>query len=340
MSGTAVRKRSTGALTVAGVLKNKAIMQKALFGLLAVAVLSSGPAAANDYPTRTITIVVPAAAGGGLDRVVRLIAEKLRAKWGQPVVVENRGGAGGVIGTEFVARAAPDGYTYLFAGTGQLVIDRATKVNYDPEAFAPVSLVTTAPNVLVVNSSVPATSVQELIALAKADPDRLNYASQGIGTTQHLSVEYLKSLAGINIVHVPFSGGAPALVALLGGQVEVMFTEISGVLQNIRTGKLRALAVGSEMRNALLPDVPAMSEVLPDFVSMTWQGMVAPPGTPPAITTMMSEAIAETVKQPDVAKQLIESSLDSIGSTPAEMASFMQVERARWRKVVRAAAQK
>ena len=147
----------------------------------------------------------------------------------------------------------------------------------------PVSLVTTAPNVLVVHPSVAANSVPELIALAKANPDKLNYASQGIGTTQHLSVEYLKSLAGINIVHVPFGGGAPALVALLGGQVEVMFTEISGILQNVRTGKLRALAVGSEKRNALLPDVPAMSEVLPDFVSMTWQGMVAPPGTPPAI---------------------------------------------------------
>jgi len=316
-------------------------MHKLLFGLLlAATALLSGPARALDYPVRTITIVVPAAAGGGLDRVVRLIAERLRAKWGQPVVVENRGGAGGVIGTEFVARAAPDGYTFLFAGTGQLVIDRATKVNYDPEAFVPVSLVTTAPNVLVVNSAVRANTVQELIALAKANPDRLNYASQGIGTTQHLSVEYLKSRAGINIVHVPFGGGAPALVALLGGQVEVMFTEISGILQNVRTGKLRPLAVGSEARNALLPEVPAMSEVLPDFISMTWQGMVAPPGTPPVIAEAMSAAIAEAITHPDVARQLAESSLDPIGNTPAEMASFMNVERGRWRKVLRAAAQK
>jgi tripartite-type tricarboxylate transporter receptor subunit TctC len=173
--------------------------------------------------------------------------------------------------------------------------------------------------------------------MAKAHPDRLNYASQGIGTTQHLSVEYLKSLADINIVHVPFGGGAPALVALLGGQVEVMFTEISGVLQNVRSGKLRALAVGSEKRNALLPEVPAMSEVLPDFVSMTWQGMVAPPGTPPAIATTMSAAIAEAIKHPDVAKLLVESSLDPIGSTPVEMASFMKAERERWRRVIRAA---
>jgi tripartite-type tricarboxylate transporter receptor subunit TctC len=305
--------------------------------MLAATLALSWPACAQDYPGRTITIVVPAAAGGGLDRVVRLIAERLRAKWGQPVVIENRGGAGGVIGTEFVARAAPDGHTFLFAGTGQLVIDRATKTNYDPEAFVPVSLVTTAPNVLVVNAGLAAKTVQELIALAKAHPDRLNYASQGIGTTQHLSVEYLKSLADINIVHVPFGGGAPALVALLGGQVEVMFTEISGVLQNVRSGKLRALAVGSEKRNALLPEVPAMSEVLPDFVSMTWQGMVAPPGTPPAIATTMSAAIAEAIKHPDVAKLLVESSLDPIGSTPVEMASFMKAERERWRQVIRAA---
>ncbi len=311
------------------------MLTRSFGALLAVALACSAPAQAQDYPTRTITIVVPAAAGGGLDRVVRLIAEKLRAKWGQPVVVENRGGAGGVIGTEFVARAAPDGYTYLFAGTGQLVIDRATKVNYDPEAFVPVSLVTTAPNVLVVHPGVAAKSVQELIALAKANPDKLNYASQGIGTTQHLSVEYLKSVAGINIVHVPFGGGAPALVALLGGQVEVMFTEISGVLQNTRTGKLRALAVGSEKRNALMPDVPAMSEVLPDFVSMTWQGMVAPPDTPRAIAAAMSAAVAEAIKQPDVAQQLVGLSLEAIGSTPAEMAAFMTVERERWRKVMR-----
>jgi len=309
-----------------------------LFGLLLAATFVLSPACAQDYPGRPITIVVPAAAGGGLDRVVRLIAERLRAKWGQPVVIENRGGAGGVIGTEFVARAAPDDYTFLFVGTGQLVIDRNTKVNYDPVAFAPVSLVTTAPNVLVVHPRVAAGTVQELIALAKAHPDRLNYASQGIGTTQHLSVEYLKSVAGINIVHVPFGGGAPALVALVGGQVDVMFTEISGILQHVRTGQLRALAVGSEKRNVLLPDVPAMSELLPDFVSMTWQGLVAPPGTPPAITAKVSAAVAEAIRHPEVAKQLVESSLDLIGSTPEEMAAFMRVERERWRKVMRAVA--
>jgi tripartite-type tricarboxylate transporter receptor subunit TctC len=309
-----------------------------LWGLLLAALVVAWPARApaQDYPGKPITIVVPAAAGGGLDRVVRLIAEKLREKWGQPVIVENRAGAGGVIGTEFVAKASPDGHTILFAGTGQLVIDRSTKPSYDPEAFVPVSLVTTAPNVLVVNPKVAATTVPELVALAKAHPDRLNYASQGIGTTQHLSVEYLKSLAGINIVHVPYGGGAPALVGLLGGQVDLMFTEISGILQNVRAGKLRPLAVGSEKRNALLPDVPAISETFPGFVSMTWQGMVAPPGTPRAIAGKLSAAVADALKQPDVARQLVDSSLDAVGSTPAEMESFMAIERARWRKVMAA----
>src|SRR4051812_42314806 len=197
--------------------------------LLAAALVLTLPAQghAEDYPTKQITIVVPAAAGGGLDRVARLVADKLREKWGQPVIVENRGGAGGIIGTDYVAKAAPDGYTLLFAGTGQLVIERSVKPSYDTESWVPVSLVTTAPNVLVVNPKVAASNVQELIALAKANPDKFNYASQGIGTTQHLSVELLKSIAGINIVHVPYGGGAPALVGLLGGQVDIMFTEIS-----------------------------------------------------------------------------------------------------------------
>jgi tripartite-type tricarboxylate transporter receptor subunit TctC len=313
----------------------KALPRLFLFAaVLALAVPAFGQA--DDYPAKQITIVVPAAAGGGLDRVARLVADKLREKWGQPVIVENRGGAGGVIGTDYVSKAAPDGYTVLFAGTGQLVIDKTPKPNYDPRTFVPVSLVTTAPNVLVVNPKVQAHSVPELIALAKRNPDKLNYASQGIGTTQHLSVELLKSIAGINIVHVPYGGGAPALVGLLGGQVDIMFTEVSGILQNVRAGKLRALAVGSEKRNALLPDVPAMSEVLPGFVSMTWQGMVAPQGTPPQVAAKLSTAVSEALKKSDVAKRLEQSSLDAIGSTPAELASFMVQERERWGRAVRA----
>jgi tripartite-type tricarboxylate transporter receptor subunit TctC len=311
---------------------------KLTFAAAVALVLPSPSAGAETYPSRPVTIVVPAAAGGGLDRVVRLLADKLRAKWDQPIVVENRGGAGGVIGTEYVSKAKPDGYTLLYAGTGQLVIDRTPKPNYDPRSFVPVSLVTTAPNVLVVNANVNAKTVPELVALAKAN--KLNFASQGIGTTQHLSVEALKAIAGINIQHVPYKGGAPALTDLVGGQVEIMFTEISGVLPHIRSGRLRALAVGSAKRNALLPDVPAMSELYPGFVSMTWQGMIAPAGTPTAIAAQLSAAIAEALRAPDVATQLKKSSLDAVGSPPSAMAQFMDEERERWGKVLRAIAAK
>jgi tripartite-type tricarboxylate transporter receptor subunit TctC len=301
------------------------------------AVVLAAPLPAQDFPTRQITVVVPAAAGGGLDRVVRLLAERLRAKWGQSVIVENRGGAGGVIGTEYFSKLKPDGYAYLYAGTGQLVIDKTPKPNYDPRTFVPVSLATTAPNVLVVNpAKVMAKSVQQLIALAKASPDKLNFASQGIGTTQHLSVEALNAIAGVKIVHIPYKGGAPALVDLLGGQVDMMFTEISGILPHVRTGKLRALAVGSERRNPLLPDVPAMAEIYPGFVSMTWQGMVAPAGTPAAIAAKVSAAVAEALKAPAIAERLKKSSLIAVGSTPAEMSVFMDQERARWGKVLQA----
>ena len=293
---------------------------------------------AQDYPTKPISITVPAAAGGGLDRVARLLADKLRAKWNQPVMVENRAGAAGIIGSEYVAKAAPDGHTLLFAATGQLVINKSlyAKLNFDPDQFVPISLVTSAPNVLVVNPKVPAESVQQLIALAKAQPDKLSYASQGTGTTQHLSPELLKSLAGIHIVHVPYKGGAPALTDLLGGQVDMMFTEISGVLPHIRAGKLRALAVGSEKRASSLPTVPTMSEVIPGFVSMSWQGLVAPAGTPAAIANKLSGAVSEALHAPDVAKHISDANLESIGSTPTELAKFMTQERERWGKVIRA----
>jgi tripartite-type tricarboxylate transporter receptor subunit TctC len=302
------------------------------------ALFFAGTAAAQDYPSKPVTLVVPAAAGGGLDRVARLLADKFRVKWNQPFVVENRAGAAGIIGSEYVAKAPPDGHTLLFAATGQLVINKSlyAKLNFDPDLFVPVSLVTTAPNVLVVNPKVPADSVQQLVTLAKAQPDKLSYASQGTGTTQHLSPELLKSLAGIQIVHVPYKGGAPALTDLLGGQVDMMFTEISGVLPHIRSGKLRALAVGSDKRASSLPNVPAMSEVIPGFVSMSWQGLVAPAGTSNAIANQLSAAVSEALHQPDVAKQISAASLDAIGSTPTELAKFMAQERERWGKVIRA----
>jgi tripartite-type tricarboxylate transporter receptor subunit TctC len=218
-----------------------------------------------------------------------------------------------------------------------LVINKSlfSKLAYDPEAFVPVSVVLSTYNVLVVNPSVPAESVQQLIAYAKANPDRLNYASAGSGSTPHLAAEMFKTMGGIKIAHIPFKGTSQAVLELLGGRVDVMFADIGLALPHIRSGKLRVLAVASEKRSSILPNTPAMSEVLPGFLSLIWLGVVAPSGTPPAIANQFSSAIAEMLKQPDVSNRLLELNFEPVGSTPAAMATFMEQERVRWRKVIR-----
>jgi tripartite-type tricarboxylate transporter receptor subunit TctC len=304
---------------------------------LAVGLGFSLPVHAQDYPSKPIKLVVPVATGAAFDTVTRLLAEKLRTKWGQPVVVENRAGASHNIGAESVFRSAPDGYTMLFAPPPALVINKSLfpKLAYDPDAFVPVSVVVSTYNVLVVNASVPAENVQQLIAYAKANPDRLNYASAGSGSTPHLAAEMFKSMAGVKIAHIPYKGTSQAILELIGGRVEIMFSDIGLALPHIRSGKLRVLAVGSEKRTSALPETPAMSEVLPGFLSVLWLGVVAPTGTPPAIANQFSSAIAETLKQPDVASRLHELNFDPVGSTPAAMSQFMAQERVRWRKVIR-----
>ncbi len=292
---------------------------------------------AATYPAKPIRLVVPFPAGGGTDVVARLIAAKMQDKLGQSVIVENRAGANGNIGMEAVFRADPDGYTLLFATPGQFAISKHlyTKLSFDPDAFVPVSVITSAPGVLVVNPKVKASSVQELIQLAKANPGRLNYASQGMGSVAHLSAETFKSMTGTHIVHVAYKGSAPALQDLLGGQVEMMFAELSTALSSIRAGTLRALAVGSEKRTSLLPDVPTMSETVPGFVAANWQAIVAPPKTPAAIAEKLSATIAEVLKQPDVASSLNQLSFEGIGSTPAQTAVFLKKESERWGSVIR-----
>lgn len=292
---------------------------------------------AQDYPSNPIKIIVPSAPGATTDALARMIADQLQRKWGQPVIVDNRAGAAGSIGAEYAIKAPPDGYTLLFSYPAPLVVNKSlyAKLSHDPDAFVPVSLAGTAPLVLAVNPKVAATSLQELIALAKADPNRLNYASQGSGTTGHLAAELFKSMAGVSIVHVPYKSSAPAQTDLLSGQVDMMLVELSSVLQYISAGKLRALAVGSEKRNPFLPDVPTMSEALPGFVALTWFGMVAPPKTPAAIVNRLSGAIVEALQQPEVAKRLHALTIDSIGSSPAEMALFLRQERERWGGVIR-----
>ena len=309
--------------------------------LLAAAICCALPVKAQDdrYPVNPIKIIVPSGPGATTDALARILAEHFQKKWGQPVIVENRAGAGGNIGAEAAVRAAPDGYTLLFSYPAPLVVNKSlyTKLAHDPDTLVPVSLVGTAPLVLAVNPKVAANTVQQLIAFAKANPNRLNYASQGNGTTGHLAAELFKSMAGVNFVHVPYKSSAPAQADLLGGQVEMMLVELSSVLQHIVGGKLRALAVGSEKRNFFLPEVPAMAEVLPGFVALTWFGVVAPPSTPASIVNRVSAATVEALQQPEVAKRLRGMTVDAVGSSAAEMAQFMREERQRWGEVIRVA---
>jgi tripartite-type tricarboxylate transporter receptor subunit TctC len=316
---------------------NKALLLRIVF---VTAVALCGPAhAEDDYPAKTIRIVVPVAPGAGTDFLARLIAEKFQTKWSQPVIVENRtGGAAGNVGAEVAFRSAPDGYTLMVSGPGPLSINKALypKLAYDPDAFVPVSLIAAIPNVLVVKPSLPITNVKELIAYAKANPGKLNYASGGSGTTPHLSVELLKSMTGVDIVHIPYKGSAAAMQGILGGQADLMFVELSSTLSHLKAGRLRAIAIGTEARSSLLPDVPTMGESFPSFVSMTWYGMAAPPKTSPAIAAKLSAAIAEMLKQPEIANRLQSMSIDAIGSTPAEMTRYAKAETERWGKVIRA----
>ena len=306
--------------------------------LLAALLASSG--FAQDWPTKTVRIVVPFPAGGSADLLPRLVGEKLAAKWGQPVIVENRPGAAGNIGADIVFKADPDGYTLLSAPPPPLVINKLLypKLSYDSAQFVPASVIAAIPNVLLVHPKTGVNTVQEFIELVRANPGKLNYASQGSGTTSHLTAELFKTMAGgLSITHVPYKGTAPALADLLAGQVEMMCDNLGVSLQHVRAGKLRALGVGSAKRVAALPDVPALGESLPGFVAVAWFGIVAPPRTPAPIAERLSAGVAEALRHPDLVKRLADISAEPIGSTPAEMAAFMTQEAARWGAVIRAA---
>jgi tripartite-type tricarboxylate transporter receptor subunit TctC len=318
---------------------------KTIVRLLLTAAIACGiPAFGNaqTYPSRPIKIIVPSPGGATTDTLARIIAAKLQEKWGQPVIVDDRGGAGGNIGGEEASKAAPDGYTLMFSYPAPLAVNKAlfTKLAYDPDSFVPISLVAVVPLVLAVNPDVPISDIKQLIAYAKTHPNQLNYASQGYGTTGHLAGELFKSMAGIEIVHVPYKGSTPALTDLLGGQVQMMFIELSTVIGQIKSGKLRALAVGSESRNRFLPDVPALAEVLPGYQASTWFGMVAPAGTPAPIVNQLSSAVSDAIREPDVAQRFADMSANAVGDTPAEMAIFLHQERERWGKVIRASGAK
>jgi tripartite-type tricarboxylate transporter receptor subunit TctC len=305
------------------------------------AALLAGPAAADSYPSRAIRVVVPFSAGGTVDILARLVGAKLQLAWGQPVVVDNRTGAGGNLGADQVAKAEPDGYTVLVTSSPPLSINASLyrDLPFDPARdFAPVSLLADVPNLLEIHPRLPVRSVGELVAYAKAHPGKLNFASQGNGTTSHLAGELFKIKAGIDITHVPYRGTAPALNDLVAGNVDLMFDNLVSSLPFVRAGNLRPLAVGSTARSAALPDVPTLIESgFADFETTAWFAMVAPAATPPNIVARLSTAVAAALHQADVAARLSDLGATTMASTPAQLGARIRSEIDRWSAVVRAA---
>lgn len=307
--------------------------------LFTVALLRTMPdACAQNYPDRPLRLVVPFATGGTSDILARFVAPPLWAAIGQPVVVDNRPGAGSNVGNEIVAKAAADGYTLLMA-TPALASNQALygKLNYDPVAgFAPVTLVAEIPIALVVHPSMPTKSVRELIALAKAQPGKLNFGSSGNGGIGHLVGEMFKSATGVNMVHVPYKGNGPALVDLMSGVLNLTFTDIAGGMPYIKAGKMRPLAITSRRRSAMLPEIPTMIEAgVPGFEATTWFAVFATGGTPQPIVNRLNAEIVKAIRAPDMRHRLTGLGCEVVGNKPEELAAFLKAEIAKWNKVVK-----
>src|SRR5256884_6647024 len=298
---------------------------------LLLALLVSQAALAQAWPNRPVRFLVPFAAGAGInDIMARLVGQHLGAGLGQPVVIENRPGAGGIAGTEAAAKAAPDGYTFLMTNVSLVTSAYLySKLPYDPQKdFVPVTLVATSPLMLVVHPSIAASSVQELVQLAKANPGRLNFGSGGVGSTPHLSVELFKSTAGIDAVHVPYKGGAPALNDLMGGQLSFMIENLPGTMPFVKGGKLRALAITSAQRSPLEPALPTMAESgVPGYEVLGWQGLFAVAGTPPGTVARLQAEVAKVLRLPEVRERLAALGAEPVGSTPQEFVAFIRAER-------------
>jgi tripartite-type tricarboxylate transporter receptor subunit TctC len=285
-------------------------------------------------------VIVPFPPAGGTDIIARLLATKISERLGVNFVIDNRPGAGGSIGAEIVARAPADGYTILIASSSHTINPAVyKKLGYDAARdFAPVSLITSGPGILVVHPSVPATTVKELIALAKSKPGQLNYASAGNGTPPHLAGELFKSMAGVDLVHVPYKGNIPAFADMFAGLVSVSFPTITSGLPPVRAGRLRGLALTSSKRSSIAPDLPTIAESgLPGYEATTWYGMLAPAGTPPAVVAKLYDSVAEVLKTSDMRDKLLAQGLEPVGSTPAEFTAMIAAEIPKWRKVVAAA---
>jgi len=296
---------------------------------------------AQSYPTRPIRWIVTYPPGGPTDVVARSIGAKLTEAWGQQIVIDNSAGAGGAIGTDLAAKAVPDGYTLLFGTSAGLTINPAlsSKLPYDAvKDFAPVSLLVINPQILVLHNSIPANTVKELIAYAKARPGQLNYASVGQGSPNHMGMELLKALAGIDLVHGPYKGTGPAITDLLGGQVQLMFNSMPSVLPLVKSGKLKGLGVGSPQRSPAIPELPTVAEAgVPGFENVTWYGMFAPAKTPRDIVIKLNQQVVKILADPEMAQRLASQGAEPRSSTPEELAKFMQVESVRWKKVIQVA---
>jgi tripartite-type tricarboxylate transporter receptor subunit TctC len=297
--------------------------------------------AAANYPSRAVTIVVPFPPGGGTDVGARLVAQKLSVKWGQPVVIDNKGGAAGMLGADVVAKAKPDGYTLLVGNVGTQSVNPALykKMSYDPDtAFAPVSMIAELPLVLLVNPGLPFKTVKDLVAQAKAEPGKLSYASSGSGGAPHLATEILQKSAGISLLHVPYKGGGPAVSDLMAGHVNMLFATVLESIGHVKSGKLRGLAVSSASRSPALPDMPTVAESgiagLSGFDTGSWIGMLAPAGTPQVIVDKLSNDVREVLKQVDTRQTLINQGATPLGTTPAAFKARIDADRQRYGRVI------
>jgi tripartite-type tricarboxylate transporter receptor subunit TctC len=319
-------------------MRQLAVWLRVAAGLLGLA--ASFVAVAQKYPLKPVRIVVPYAAGGPLDENARHLAQKLTSRWGQAVLVDTRGGSGGAVGTELVAKAPPDGYTLLLGNGGPISVypHLRRKRQYDPDKdLEPVTFMLSSPMLLLVHPSTPIRSVRDLVRVAKQKPNGLAYASAGVGNFQHLSMELFQILAGIRMVHVPYKGSAPAFVDLLSGQVDLMFANILGALPQVKAGRMRAVAVSSAKPSSAAPGVPTVASVYPEFDMTGWQGIFAPAGTSKDLVASINRDFVWALNQPDVRQRLSEQGAEVVAEGPAELAAFVRRESALLAKIIKSA---
>jgi len=310
------------------------------FAVLVLYAVCAAQSSAQSYPDRPIRMILPASPGGPVDVIARTVGAGLSEVLGQPIVMDNRAGAGGIIGAEIVARGNPDGYTLMFAHSGPLAIEAAlhSKLSYHPvRDFAPVSLVAASPYALIVTASTPAKSVKDLLALARSRPGKFHYASGGLGTGLHMAGELLNLAAGVKIAHVPYKGAGPGMAALLSGEVDMMFNGVSSALPHVKAGRLRAIAISTSKRSALLPDLPTVAESGLNYETSGWYGLVAPARAPKAVTGKLQASLQKALNAPEMKERLAAQAIEGIASTPEALTKHLREELDKWTAVVKAA---